>query len=92
MQTVGPEFLSSHQLRTAVSMGSPITTLALPPPRPCNPSSLSSTGLLERTQCLAVDLCIGFHQLLDEGSLMIGRVVTILIIGDGQFRHPLYYC
>ena len=43
-------------------------------------------------QSLAVDLCLCFHQLLDEGSLMTVRVVTNLITVDGQFRHPLHYC
>ncbi|MGE9502828.1 hypothetical protein ACQP3D_31105, partial [Escherichia coli] len=43
--------------------------------------------LFERTpralaQYLAVDLCIGFHQLLDKGSPLTINVVTNLITGD----------
>ena len=33
-------------------------------------------------QCLSVDLCICFHQLLDKGSVMTIRVVTSLITVD----------
>ena len=42
--------------------------------------------------CLVVDFCIWFHQLLDEGSMMIVGVFINLITGEGQFRHPLHYC
>ena len=41
---------------------------------------------------LALGLCICFHQLLDEGSLMTTEVVTNLIIGDGQFRLGIHSC
>lgn len=41
---------------------------------------------------LTVGLCIFFHQLWDEDSLMINGVVTNLVIGDGQFRLFFYYC
>ena len=41
-------------------------------------------------QCLAMDLCIRFHQLLDEGSVMTIRMVTNLITAEGQFRYPLH--
>lgn len=53
---------------------------------PCSyiPSSLSSTGLV-------VDLCLWFHQILDEGSMMTGGVFTSLIQGR-TFRHSLQYC
>ena len=37
-------------------------------------------------QCLAVDLCICFHQAMDEGSMMTIRAVTNPITGKGQFR------
>ncbi|KAL6040142.1 hypothetical protein STEG23_038036 [Scotinomys teguina] len=43
------------------------------------PFSPSSTGLRSLVWCLAVDLCICFDQLLDEGSMMIVRVFTNLI-------------
>ncbi|KAL6057963.1 hypothetical protein STEG23_015831, partial [Scotinomys teguina] len=35
--------------------------------------------------CLAVDLCVCFHHLLDEGSMMTIRVVINLMTGEGQF-------
>ncbi|KAK7800835.1 hypothetical protein U0070_022426 [Myodes glareolus] len=35
------------------------------------------------TQSLAVNLCICFHQLLDEGSVMIFKTVINLITGEG---------
>ncbi|KAL6038514.1 hypothetical protein STEG23_000600 [Scotinomys teguina] len=38
------------------------------------------------SQCVAVDLCICFYQLLDEGSMMTIKVVINLITGKGQFR------
>ena len=41
--------------------------------------------------CLAVNHCICFHQLLDIGTMMTVRVVTNLITGAVQFRHPLHY-
>ena len=47
--------------------------------------SLSSTGLLEDPQCLAVDLCICFHQLLNEDFMMIISIVTTLIPRKAQF-------
>ena len=43
-------------------------------------------------QYLAVDLCICFHQLLDECFLMTIRIVTNMITGEGRFRQPLHYC
>ena len=32
-------------------------------------------------QCLAVDLCISFHQLLEKGSVMTIKVVIIILTG-----------
>ena len=30
--------------------------------------------------------------LLDEGSMMTIKIVTNLLTGEGQFRHPFHYC
>ena len=61
----GPESVSSHKLRAAVSVGSLVMILNsfadITPPLSLQ---LDSWGLAE---CLTVDLCISFHQLLDEG-------------------------
>lgn len=43
-----------------------------------NSSSLSSAGFLSLAQCLAMGLCICFHQLLHKGSLITVTVVTKL--------------
>ena len=43
-------------------------------------------------QCLTVDLCICFHQLLVESSMLAIKVVFNLITGEGQFRRPLHCC
>ena len=53
----------------------------LDPPGCYNPS-FSSAEFPELSQCLAVALCTFFHQLLDEGSLVIIGVVNNLITGD----------
>lgn len=59
---VSPEFVSSHEPRSAIFVSS------LDPPGPSNSSSLQQDFQI-LAQSLAVDLCIFFHQLLDEGSL-----------------------
>ena len=43
-------------------------------------------------QSLAVDLCICFHQLLDDDSIMTIKVVINLITGEGQLWHLLQFC
>ena len=40
--------------------------------------------------CLAVDLCICFHWLLDDSSMIIVGLFTNLITGSGQVGHPLH--
>ena len=39
-------------------------------------------------------LCIMLSKvsLLDEGSMMTIKIVTNLLTGEGQFRHPFHYC
>lgn len=53
------------------------------------PSLQLDSGSL--VQWLVVNLCICFHQLLDEGSMII-QVAINLITEEGQFRHPLHHC
>ena len=60
---VGTEPMSSQKFRSVVSVRFPIVILTPPPPS-LQLDSWSSA------QCLAVDLCICSHQLLDEGSMM----------------------
>ncbi|CRH27399.1 Uncharacterised protein [Chlamydia trachomatis] len=43
-------------------------------------------GSRSSAQCLAVDVCIYFHQPLDEGSNMAYKVVIKLIIREGHLR------
>ncbi|KAL6034961.1 hypothetical protein STEG23_012076 [Scotinomys teguina] len=88
-ESIGKETcLSSKERQHTVDMGdkgsredlegeekAPLVPTILPPS--LQHDSLSSA------KCLAVGLCICFHQLLDEGSLMTTGVVTILITGDG---------
>lgn len=45
-----------------------------------------------RACCLAMNLCIFFHQLLYEESMMMVRAFTNLITRKGQYRHNLHYC
>lgn len=57
--------------------------------------ALTSLGLVFRSSvyCLAVDLCICFYQLLDEGSMMTIKVVTNLINRGRpvQLLSPLFF-
>ena len=43
-------------------------------------------------QCSDAGLCLCFHQLLDEDSMVIFQTFISLTIGQGQFGHPLLYC
>ena len=43
-------------------------------------------------QCSNVGPFLYFHQLLDEGSMVILKIFISLTIGQGQFRPPLLYC
>ena len=43
-------------------------------------------------QCFDAGLCLCFHQLLNEGSMVIFKIFISLTIGQGQFGHPLLYC
>ena len=56
------------------------------------PSSSHQLDSHSSAQCLAVDLCICVHQLLDEGSMMAIRAAINLVMRGGQSRHPLHYC
>ncbi|MGE9806574.1 hypothetical protein ACQP3L_39055, partial [Escherichia coli] len=49
-------------------------------------SSLSAPGFQTSAQCLAGGVCFCFHQLLDEGSRMVYKVVINLIIRKGHLR------
>ena len=80
---VGLEFMSFHMLGSAVSVDFSIIILSslapmFPPPSHC----LDSWSL---AWFLVLDLCL-FHQLLDEGSMMIVGVYINLITEGGQFR------
>ena len=55
------------------------------------PSSLQLDSR-SSVQCLAVDLCICIHQLLDEGSMMTVKIVINLLTEEGQLRHLLHHC
>ena len=46
-------------------------------------SSLSATGFQSSAQCLAVGVCLCFHQLLDEGTSMVYKIIINLIIREG---------
>ncbi|KAL6060935.1 hypothetical protein STEG23_012508, partial [Scotinomys teguina] len=50
-----------------------------------NRLNLENEHFQSSDQCLAVDLCICFHQLLDKGSLVTIRVVTNLSTVDVHF-------
>ena len=39
----------------------------------------------------ALDLCVSFHQSLDEGFIMIVGVFTNLITGEGQFGYFIIF-
>ena len=56
----------------------------------CNktPSTLQ-LDLESSVQCSDVALCLFFHLLLDEGSMMIFKIIISPTVGQGQFRHPL---
>lgn len=79
--------MSSSEPRSVVSVGSLLMTLMpfahtiLPPFLQLDPGIMA--------HYLAVDLC--FYQLLDEDSVMTVRGIASLIIGDGQFGHPVHY-
>ena len=82
------EFISSHELGSAVSVDFSIMILTsvvhtFPPP--------SLTGFAELSQYLVVDLYIWFHLLLDEGSMMIVGAFINLITGEGQLGLPFHY-
>ena len=49
-----------------------------------------SLGLVSGSsaQCCSVDLCICFHHLLIEDSMMTIKEVMSLITGEGQFKGP----
>ena len=85
----GPECVSFHKLRSAVSVGFPImilTALAhIIPPSSLQLDSRSSAW------CLPVDLYICGHHLLDEDSIVTIRVVADLISGEDQLS-SLHYC
>lgn len=86
---VFPESVSSHKLRSFVSLGLSITILTpfvCVTPHP--PPQLDSWML---AQYLAVNFCKCFQQLLDGGSVKTVREVTNLIIAEDQFRHLLQY-
>ena len=55
------------------------------------PSTLQLDFVIS-VQCYDADLCLCFHQLLDEVSMVIFKIFISLTIGQGQFRHPLLYC
>lgn len=86
---ISPESVSAHNLESAVSVGFSVMILT---PLDHIISLLSlQLGSWISTQYLAVNLCICFHQLFDEGFMVTIRVVASLII-EGQFRHPFHYC
>ena len=64
--------MSSHELGSVVSVNFPMMILI-----PLAHIILPSSFRLD-SRSLDVDLCICFHQLLDEGSIMTVRVVIIL--------------
>ena len=73
--TIHSESLSTYKLRSAVSVGFPIIILTNFAHIISSPSlQLDSWNL---AQCLVVDLCGYFHQVLEEGSMTI-RVATNL--------------
>ena len=81
--------MSSHYLRSAVSVGIPIMVLTPFFAHFIVPPSLQLV-LVVLAQYLSVELCICFHQFLDEGSMMKIKIVINLIAGEGegQFRYP----
>lgn len=73
------EVLQAHiSVRFAVMILTPLTNI--------NPPSTLPLDSLKSAQCLSVDLCICFHQLLDGISLMTITVVINLIKGEDKFR------
>ena len=56
-----------------------------------NPSFLLLLDSRISAQCLAMNLYICFHQVLDEGSMITIRVVINLITKEGQLRNLLGY-
>ncbi|KAK7835370.1 hypothetical protein U0070_017906 [Myodes glareolus] len=69
--------------RQAVSVGVPVMVLT-PLFLPLFPLNLGTS-----VQCFAVDLCICFHQLLDEGSMMTIKVVINLTREQGLLKKEL---
>ena len=81
---VGLEFMSFHELGLAVSVDFTIMIVTF-----LDHIFLSSSLQLVSQSlacCLVVDLCIWFHQLLEEGSRFSGAVVCSL----GIFCFALY--
>ncbi|KAL6036784.1 hypothetical protein STEG23_035086, partial [Scotinomys teguina] len=52
-----------------------------------DPESVSAYQLRSSAQCLAVDLCICFHQLLDEGSAITIRLLELQTRHNTQLFH-----
>lgn len=76
--------------RPVAFVGSPVMSLTLPPNQalailPTFPQQDSPGS----AQCLPVNLCVCYKQLLDKDYPMKIGVVTNLIMGDGQCRLPV---
>ena len=77
---VGLEFMSFHELGSAVSVDFPIMILTSLAPIFRPPSLRLDAWSL--AWCWVVDLCIWFHQLSDEGSMMIVGAFINLNTGE----------
>ena len=89
-----PESVNSYQPRLMVFVGSLVMTMTTTiSPGLDHPSYLSSMLFSELSPELRCgSLHLFFHQSLGEDSVKTVGVVTNLIIRDGQFTLPIYYC
>lgn len=82
----------NKQASQATSVVFPTMILTFPhlahiiPPLSVHLNSMSSV------KYLIVDYFICLHQFVDVGSMMTIRLITNLIIGEGQFSQALRYC
>ena len=86
---VGLEFLSSHKFGSVTYIDFPVMIL-------------TSTACIIHLSLFGIPSVLpvvwlwisasGFHQLLNEGSIMTVVLFTSLITREAQLRHPLHYC